>query len=327
MPESDSSVSDPLEYYAQLPEPLKKQLAKLAPHFEEDSDVAPKTKELLRNLSSVSRKDGDLQGSPSVRKIIQRVAMMQKIAPDFLFDEKWFPYVYCYNDKGHIVRLEKTITIGKHVFVMQGRLDDNIPVIVKWYQSGHRDTQYEIDVYKKLRNLRCPTPWFSSSYSFWDSPVLVMEKLEPLDEDDNPGKVAAEMLRQMKYLHKFGCHNDIKPGNIMKRVTSDGTQYFMIDHGGVALQKLRHGYRRWIWSPKWTCQRPHATNQVTTAKHDFIELGYTWKTMENWKTGNKEIRTGFRGTLAKFMERVAQINERHITTRDYDDLIEIAESN
>lgn len=318
--DSDSDF-DALAYYMRLPEPLKRQLAKLAPMFEDDEDVAPMREELYDNLPRRQAKH------PGVRKIVQRVAMMLKIAPDFFFDEKYFPYVHCYNQKGDIVELEDTITIGKHVFVMQGRLYDE-PVIVKWYQSGHRDTQYEIDIYKRLRHIECPTPWFSASYSFWDSPVLVMEKLKPLDKTDNPGHMAAAVIRQLMYLHKFGCHNDIKPGNVMKRVDPDkGPVYFLIDYGGVATHRLRYGYRRWIWSPKWTCQRPHAEDQVTTAKHDFIELGYTWKTMENWVTGEKEIRTGFRGTLAKFMRRVAQIDEKHITSRDYKDLIDIAESN
>lgn len=317
---SESSESDVIKRYEELPEALKKQLAKLYPQFEDDSDVAPEVESLYRKL------DRKQHRYPNIKKIVQRIAMLNRIAPDYLFDEKWFPFAYCYNTRGHLVRLEKTITIGKHVFVMLGRLDDNLPVVVKWYQSSRHDTLYEIKMYKRLRNLKCPTPWFSSTYSFWDSPVLVMEKLQPLNEDDDPGKVAAAVLRQLVYLHRFGVHNDLKPGNIMKRVTSDGVTYFIIDHGGVATQRYRHGYRRWIWSPKWTCQRPHASNQVTTGKHDFLELGFTWKTMENWVTGDKEIRHGFKGKLARFMDRVAEVNEKHITERDYDDLIAIAES-
>ena len=209
------------------------------------------------------------------------------------------------------------------MFVLQGRLDDDVPIVVKWYQSNKRDTLYEIGIYKKLRHLKCPVPWFSSTYEFWNSPVLVMERLQGLTKEDDEFEVAIEVIKQLRYLHQFGIHNDLKPGNIMKRMQNGKPVYFMIDHGGVATQPLGYGYRRWIWSPKWTCQRPHASNQITTPKHDFIELGYTMKTMQNWTTGDNHIRSGFTDKLAKYMDRVVRIDEKNVTGKDYDDLIEL----
>lgn len=316
MSDLESSSRSYVSLYEDLPDALKKQLSKLHPVFVNDDDIVPVAEDLYRRYGKKGR-------NPQIRKILFRIAMLKVIAPDYLLDPKWFPYVYGYDNRGHIVRLEKTISMGRHVFVLQGRLDDDVPVCIKWYQSNRRDTLFEIGIYKKLRHLECPTPWFSSTYQFWDSPVLVMEKLSPLGKEDNEFEVAAEVIKQLTYLHQFGVHNDIKPGNIMKRIQHGKPVYFMIDHGGVATQRLGYGYRRWIWSPKWTCQRPHASNQVTTPKHDFIELGYTMKTMQNWTTGDTQIRAGFTGKLAEYMDRVSKIDERHVTKKDYQDLIDI----
>ncbi len=316
----DFSTESALGLYEKLPSALKKQLSSLNPEFEADEDILPVAKSFMKYSSKKHRRD------PNVRKILFRVAMLKVIAPDFLFDSKWFSFVYCYDNRGHVVRFEKILSLGRHVFVLLGNLDDDIPVVVKWYQSNHRDTQYEIDIYKRLRHLKCPVPWFSSTYQFWDSPILVMEKLHPLDKDDNEFVVAIEVIKQMIYMHQFAIHNDIKPGNIMKRISNNEVTYLIIDHGGVATDKKGYGFRRWIWSPKWTCQRPHARNQITTPKHDFIELGYTMKTMQNWRTGDNQIRDGFSGKLAHYMDRVKRMDERNIRSKDYEDLIEILSS-
>lgn len=320
--EFTSSSASLVSAYDKLPESLRKQISKLHNIFKNDEDIVPVALSLYRKYGIREKgKRGDK--NEQLRKTLFRVAMLKVIAPDYLLDDKWFPYVQCYDTRGHIVKLEKTVTMGRHVFVIQGRLDDGGPVIVKWYQSNKRDTLYEIGIYKRLRQIRCSCPWFSSTYEFWNSPVLVMEKLQPLTKEDDEFEVSIEVIKQLKYLHTFGIHNDLKPGNIMKRVHNGRPTYFMIDHGGVATSRLGYGYRRWIWSPKWTCQRPHAANQITTAKHDFIELGYTMKTMQNWTSGDNHIRSGFSGKLEKYMNRVARIDERNITAKDYDDLIEI----
>lgn len=306
-----------VSYYENLPDQLKNQLARLESQFTSDRDIVPVAESLYKDYGRKYRK------YPNIRRLVFRVAMLKVIASDFLFDEQWFPYVHCYDERDHKIKFEKTLTIGRYVFVLLGRLNDTLPVVVKWYQSHRRDTSYEIDIYKKLRHAKLNMPWFSSTYQFWNSPVLVMEKLHPLDKEDDEFKVGIEVLKQLMTIHTIGIHNDIKPGNVMKRMKNGKPIYFIIDYGGITTEKYKYGYRRWIWTPKWTCQRPHAKNQVTTPKHDFIELGYTIKTMQNWTTGDSRIREGFSGKLAKYMDRVALIDEKHVKSKDYHDLIKI----
>lgn len=315
--------TDIVAYYHNLPPPLKKQLSLLSSEFEDDPDVKSLANELYRRAYRYYKRNSYRTTTLNLKKIAHRIAMLRSIPSGDLLDEKWFPYVSCYDHRGHTVTLEKEITHGRYVYVIQGKLDGEIPVVVKWYQSNRRDTLYEISIYKRLRKMGCDTPWFSSSYRFWEAPVLVMEKLHPLSKDDNEFVVASEIMQQLTYLHQFGVHNDIKPNNIMKRISRGKAKYFLIDHGGVATVRLSYGYKRWIWSPKWTSQKMHAPNQVTTAKNDFLELAYTMKTIQNWRTGDDKIRSGFSGRLAKFVERVEKINPRDITEKDYTDLMKI----
>lgn len=314
---SSDTTDDPIDQYRNIPDPLKKQLIKVGNYFDDDDSIKAIADSIYRHAARKHRRNSNL------KKIAFRLALLNSINSSVFLEPKWYPYVTCYDDRGHQIRLEKCISRGRHVFVLLGRRDNDLPVVIKWYQSSKRDTLYEINIYKRLRRKGCETPWFSSSYHFWDFPVLVMEKLNPLTKDDNEFQMAIDVLQQLKTLNQFGVHNDIKPGNIMKRLVHGQPKYLMIDHGGVATKKLAYGYKRWIWSPKWTSQKPHVENQLTTAKNDFLELGYTMKTMQNWRTGDNKIRGGFSGKLAKYMDAVDRINPRNIPAEIHDHLINI----
>jgi hypothetical protein len=309
--------------YRNLPEPLKKQLAKLQEKFEDESEIKSLANELYRKAYRQYGKTSYRSTTLNLKKIALRMAMLRAIPSDTLLHSRWFPHVTAYDHRGHLVRLEKEIAQGRHVYVIAGKLDNEIPVVVKWYQSNRRDTLYEISIYKRLRKMGCDTPWFSSSYRFWDFPVLVMEKLHSLTKEDDEFEMAIQVLQQLTYLHQFGIHNDIKPGNVMKRLVDGKPKYLMIDHGGVATQKYQYGYRRFIWSPKFTSQKPHESNQITTAKHDFLELGICMKAIQNMRTGESKVRSGFTGKLKKFMDRVELINQKDVKSSDYEDLIKI----
>lgn len=313
----DRYYPDPVEFYKHLPKVLKVQLAEIAKYFEDDD----KLDRLADKIYDRTKKDR--RNHRSIEKIVFRLAMLKGLCSDYFIREKWFPTVKAYDHRGHSVRLEKMISVGRHVYVVLGINDNEDPVVMKWYQSQNRNTEFEISIYQRLRRNNCITPWFSSSYKFWDFPVLVMEKLTPLDKDDDPYQVGVAVMQQLRYIHDFGIHNDIKPGNIMKRMVDGNPTYLIIDHGGVTTERLGYGYRRWIWSPKWTSQTPHTRNQVTTPKNDFIELGFTMKTLQNMTTKEKEIRSGFKGRLSAFMDRVHKVDKKHIKESDYDDLIYI----
>ena len=72
--------------------------------------------------------------------------------------------------------------------------------------------------YFKLRHMKCPLPWISSSFKLLDKPVLVMEKLLSLGEDDDEFQMAIDVIDQLRYLHQFAVHNDIKPGKYHEKV-------------------------------------------------------------------------------------------------------------
>jgi hypothetical protein len=231
--------------------------------------------------------------------------------------------VRCYNERGHLIELQTILTEGKHVRLFTGlHLRTGRQVIVKLYQSGSgRDTSYENDLYRKLGK---PEPCFSTSYYIWGCPVLVMAPLLSLDTKDDEYVMAIQVILQLRRLHRFGVHCDLKPGNIMKRLKAGRPHYLVIDFGGATIERYGrglHGYRRWVWSPKWTSQPRRSENGgkevIATAKNDLIELGFTMKTLQNERNGiiNKRvgnydpIRSGFSGRLAKYMEYVARIDD------------------
>jgi len=258
------------------------------------------------------------QGTPQ-----QLVEIYQSLSYWDMLTESWFPKIHCYSSNGKkTIRLLNFVKDSDSVRVVEGILEGK-PVVVKSILSKKHAIQDEMANYSRLKKAGCPVPWFSTKFYFWGQPVLVLEKLEPLGPYDNEYSLGIQILRQLRYVHRFGCHSDIKPQNIMKRVhdrrSNRNTEYFLIDYGGVADEPLKKGYRRWIWTRKWTCQEPHASGQVITSMHDFIELGYVMKAIQNWreqppKKGNKRIdgnfRTGYTGRLRKYMNRVV---DDHIT--------------
>jgi len=178
-----------------------------------------------------------------------------------------------------------------------------------------KNTSYEINMYKQLKKVRCPIPHFDTRYIFWGLPCLVMEKLEPLNQTDKPYKIAIDVLKQLKYFHQIGVHSGIKPDNIMRKKNG---KYLLIDYGGSTIEPLRHGYKRISWSPRWTCQN-REYNQVTTYKHDLIELGYTIKALliqrmdefckyePAYDKTQQDIKSGYNGRLDKYMKYVMSL--------------------
>jgi serine/threonine protein kinase len=282
---------DIIDEYLKLPYLLRKQLAILQMNIGTDSNIKQKAMSLATNISV------DINGyyRNVFDKVIYRLAIMKTYAIDQLLSKDFIGSIFCYRynhtkeDVKSIIVLKSILKSGDHVRVIEGDLE-GYPVIVKWYQSRKRDITYESSIYQRLRDMRCPLlPWFSTSYRFFEDPVLVIEKLKPLDHTDDEYQLGIQVLEQLRYIHQFGVHCDIKPHNIMKRIVGDKVLYFLIDHGGVSTDKLGYGYRRWLWSPAWTSQRSHVDNQITTYKNDLIELGYTMKGIQNLRLYHKRF--------------------------------------
>lgn len=218
----------------------------------------------------------------------------------------------CIDRKGREVHLKSLVKISANVKIAEG-IYDRRKVVIKVINSSRSSILDEIAVYEKLKRSKCPTPWFSKKFQLWGETVLVLELLTPLTKYDDEMLVGSHVLEQLKYLHRWGCHSDLKPGNIMRRIGKK--EYFMIDFGGVSDEELGEGYRRWTWTRKWTCQEPHEKMQVILPYHDFIELGYVMRAMQNWRENRIQedgnFKIGYQGRLKSYMISVDDEVEDH----------------
>ncbi len=336
MSDDSDEISNPIEKYKELPDVIKDQLASIAADFERDESVIKLNKKYLDAYwKKIIKKYGQRHSEKMLKRAVFFTAIFDTTIPAyFLSRSRYFKNMECYNNDNFRIKLDRILVKGRHVHLLYGELlieeqngEENKDVVVKYYESSRKDTQFEVQIYRDLRKMKCPLPWFASSFKFWESPVLVLEVLEKLNKNDDEFQVAIDVMKALTYVHQIGVHNDIKPGNVMKKRRPDGSyEYLLIDYGGVANKRLDYGWRRWIWSPKWTSQSPHISNQVTTAKNDFLELGYTMKTLQNLTTKDDNIRKGFTGKLAKYMKRVKEVDPKRIVPKDYRDLVDILKS-
>ncbi len=330
-----------IKNYSKLSNSLKEQLCTLEPHFINNKLVlkqyhkylkkysSPKTSSFV-NISSKamsSMSSSRRTESENFETIFFHWALLNKISPRVLFDPQWFNEVYCYHqsdDPNKRIYLKKVIKTGKHALVIEGVYQDR-PIIVKWYKSEKRDTNYEIDIYRKLKKMGCDLPWFSNKFYFWGQRVLVLEKLESLSASDNAYQIGIDVISQLIFLHKIGIHCDIKPGNIMKKIVNGYPKYLLIDYGGVTQEPLKHGFRRWIWSPKWTSTAKGEPNQLVTGRIDFLELAYTMQAIINWyKIGHDgEYKKHYTGRLKDYCNYINHLDELLICKHDYKVLMKI----
>lgn len=323
-----------------LPE-IQEQLKNLAPRFKTDPRVLDSAKFIKREMGIKNDEEAICLG---ILKVFDAGDLLRR---------KLLKELFAYDGEGRKVILDKILTKGKikRVCLIRGTLinpidkKDPSQVIVKWYQSSHKDTSFEISMYKQLRARHSYVPWFSSRFVLFASPVLIMKPLLSVGPEDNEFEMGAQILEQLKAVHNICIHSDIKPPNIMKeeqdveetllgdirKTKPHGKEktyrYILIDYGGVSTERMPdHGefaFRRAVWSPKWTSQEPHKKNQVTYPYHDFIELGFTMKSIQNMRTGDKAIKHDFHGKLGKYMREVKRIGRGNVSLEEYDKLIEI----
>lgn len=299
------------ERYKHYRKALRKQAKSLISQFHKD----PQVRSFVKYVCKTPHPN---HNDEYVEKVATIVALLKFIPVPRLI-KKNLNKIECLGPNGGTIRLDKILTEGKHVRLFLGTETTNgDKVVVKWYQSGKRTTALENSMYQRLG---FPEPCYSTEYELWGQPVLVMERLVSLDgETDDIYTMGISVLRQLKDLHRWGVHCDLKPGNIMKKKQGDGWRYLVIDYGGVATERFSHGFKRWIWSPKWTSQmRRSAAGKeiICTAYHDFVELGFTMQTLFNDRKGisnaqgpgKDPIREGFRGRLKKYMDYITSCNE------------------
>jgi len=194
--------------------------------------------------------------------------------------------------------------------------------VLKWVTSDHRTITEEIDILLKLYNMNVPLYKFYTNYTFWNKPILCMEYLKPLNGKENEFKVGICILKILKKLHTFGIHNDIKIDNIMK----NNKNIYLIDYGGVTTERKKHGFLRRCWTNKWSSQ-PKARNQLTTAKNDFLELGFTMYGLQLLRKGisltSQNIKNVKNKYIQRYMSKVNRIDEKQINKNIYSVLIKL----
>lgn len=195
-------------------------------------------------------------------------------------------------------KIDGKIMAGRNVVVLHGKFCGR-KLAVKWSYS--RDIASEYDIYVKLKMAGCQVPWFDN-FLILGQPVLVLERLRPISRKDNAFYVGMKVMEQLAFVHAIGCHNDIKPQNIMieddseKKVRfEDDTpaQPYLIDYGGVTTEKLDKGFRRQIWTKSFSSQRPGSHYQFTCAKFDYMELVFTVQAILLWQKSPSDTKLGY----------------------------------
>lgn len=325
---------------------IRKQIKKLCKNTGISSGIKESKK--LRKIS----KDGNKKLQKKLEKMHIRYNVYKQHRHQLLKLIQKKEYVLngleCFNPTtGEIIKFKSIINTGSHVQVLLGDKNGQ-DVVVKFYEKRdsrgkvRKNMQYEIDIYKRLQDMNAKMPNFYEGFYFWSEPVLVMEKLYPLDTSDDEFEVARQVMPQLKLLHPWACHSDLKPLNIMKRYNPShpsNKEYLIIDFGGITMKRLPNGmYERTTLTPSYTAQKRNSRGITpTSAKYDFIELGHTIKGLQNKVLGIKgrarfgekkydPIRSGFTGKLAKFMEKAKSLDEIHVSDRDYDEMLRILNS-
>ena len=126
-----------------------------------------------------------------------------------------------------VVVLQRHIGSRPEQLVFEGELRSQQtnrvePVVIKWLSSSSlRPISFELDIWKRLQAvrplLRLPRVW--THFQLWKEPILVMERLQPLDVADSAADVGIALIPLLRALHenRIGVYNDLKPGNVLNR--------------------------------------------------------------------------------------------------------------
>jgi hypothetical protein len=172
-----------------------------------------------------------------------------------------------------------------------------------------------------------------SGFKILDFPVVVMEKLSPLEPIDYNQKLIVSIVNYIERILPIGVNNNLKPSNILKRVDKNEITYIVADITMMTTKEKDYGYQRFSWSPSWTSQVVDL-DTITTVKNDLLEFGYVlvWLSQGDEilnKEKSDEIIANVRvlprnEEVSKWIERVKTINEQDIKMNDFIDLKKLA---
>jgi serine/threonine protein kinase len=234
---------------------------------------------------------------------------------------------YAYDNDGEKVFFYKPIRVSTTQNVYLGKYfskhGSTKYVVIKWVSGTTRTIQEEMNTLDKLSKNNVTLPKYRTDFLFMGKPVLFEELLKPVDGSENALIVGITILEILKNMHKLCVHSDIKPDNILKK---DNNTIYLIDFGGVSFSKLEYGYRRRCWSSKWTSQHKKS-NQITTAKHDLVELGHTIRGLQlmkkNKRISTESIRDMKHEPMITYMNLVNNLDKKNIDSEIYDKLINL----
>jgi len=179
--------------------------------------------------------------------------------------------MYVFNPRGDICSILKILKEGK-VIVVKCLDPSGLVLVVKHSRHYHK----ELSIYRKLKCMRI-YEGYTISLNGQVYPVIGMEELAPLSDNENLTLLGCQVIDQLKPLHRFCVHSGIKPDNILKRRTDYGVEYVLMDFGSVSdiESKQKGWYYRRSWPVGFSSQKRKEKNQVTNKYHDFVELGNT----------------------------------------------------
>lgn len=156
-------------------------------------------------------------------------------------------FLVAYNTKtGQFCFVQKSLSIAddQNVYLVKMSTEDRF-LVMKWDKDNV--SHKEVENYLKIKQLGGSVPDLAPEPMFWKcfgKPVLIMEKLLPLDTTDDEFELGRQLIMtQLPYIHQFAVHLDLKPDNIMKRAAktaSEPPKYFIIDMD-LATEKLENG--------------------------------------------------------------------------------------
>ena len=299
--------------YANLSSSVKKQITNISKIYRNNSDIVKLQNEIIKKRNN----------SDDTAQDTFNLALLQKYNTKSLIEDH-YKLLECYSDvDDDKVKLTRIIKKKRHAVIVEGTYNAR-RVVVKYYEKDDKgfDTNFEINIYKKLHKLGSKLPWYSDKFMILNKRVLVIEKLEKLDKTDNINKIGTSIVAQLSYLHTFAMHNDIKPDNIMKKTIDGKREYFLIDYGGVSIEKFCCGYRRRIWTEDWTCQKKGEHDQLTYPKHDFTELAITLNFIHNGFS-YKDYKTICKNHLGKFNSFINKLNKQNYSEIDYNHVVSL----
>lgn len=244
--------------------------------------------------------------------------------------------IHVVNKHGHRCRLDSILEMKSHAILICATLiNEQQPVIVKYYRKGEKDVKEESSYYAKMREAGAELPWCSTTFTLFGQPILVLEKLEPLCKEDNEFQMGTDILTQLQILHKRvgTCHSDLKLGNVMK--ISGVNRYSVIDFGGCPRERSGKGWLRRCHTPLVTSQKRGLHGQIMTEWHDLMELCYTMKMIQNLRDKRTAcqkddktdyVRTGFEGLLKTCVDFVKSLDKYSIQDTHYDHFRSILKS-